>query len=88
MECIVIKCVAFFSVLPVAPCPKILKLSRRSRRGRQELIRWVRANILRLTKLKKNNHTYTIPFDILLIKKESVDFMPREAAYPIFQITQ
>ena len=39
-------------------------------------------------KTKTNKHTYTIPFDILLIEKESVKFMPREAAYPIFHITQ
>ena len=40
------------------PCQKILKLSRRSRRGRREPVRWVCAHILRLTKPKTNTHTH------------------------------
>ena len=71
-----------WTLLSVDPCPKILKLSLRSRQGCREPVRCVRAHILSLTKLKKNKHTYTKPFDILLIKK-SVESMPSEAAYPI-----
>ena len=36
------------------------------------------------TNKTKEKQTYTIPFDISIIKKKSVEFMPKETAYPFF----